>query len=141
MATNLICLDASFVVRYLSQNNEDSIYYQKLQEWQENNYSLIAPTLIMYEVANAFHRAVVAEQIIQTEAEDLLEEALALGIRFYGDQELHKDALKLANLFRLPATYDAHYLALANRLNVELWTADRRLFKAVSGSLSWVKLI
>lgn len=35
MLTNLICLDASFVVRYLSQNSGDSIYYQKLQEWQE----------------------------------------------------------------------------------------------------------
>lgn len=95
----------------------------------------------MYEVSNAFHRAVVCGQITQTEAEDLLKEALNLDIRFYGDKELHKEALKLANLFRLPATYDAHYLALANRFNVELWTADARLFKAVSSSLSWVKLI
>ncbi len=136
-----ICVDASFVVRYLSQNNPDSIYAQKLREWQEQNYILIAHTLIMYEVANAFHRAVIARQITQSEAEDLLEEAMALNINFYGDKDLHRDAMKLANLFRLSATYDAHYLALANRFSVELWTADTRLYNAVSASLSWVKLI
>ncbi|WP_069791011.1 type II toxin-antitoxin system VapC family toxin (plasmid) [Cyanobacterium sp. IPPAS B-1200] len=141
MNINRICLDASFVIRYLSQNNSDSIYVQKLREWQEKNYTLIAPTLIMYEVTNAFHRAVIAGQITESEAQDFLEEAMSLNISFYGDKNLHRDAMKLANLFRLPATYDAHYLALANRFSVELWTADSRLYNSVSTSLSWVKLI
>ncbi|MGI0481034.1 type II toxin-antitoxin system VapC family toxin [Geminocystis sp. CENA526] len=141
MSINKICLDASFVIRYLSQNNSDSIYVQKLREWQEKNYTLIAPTLIMYEVTNAFHRAVIAGQITESEAKNFLEEAMALNINFYGDKDLHRDAMKLANLFRLPATYDAHYLALANRFSVELWTADSRLYNSVSASLSWVKLI
>ncbi|WP_373481017.1 type II toxin-antitoxin system VapC family toxin [Geminocystis sp.] len=141
MNINKICLDASFVIRYLSQNNSDSIYVQKLREWQEKNYTLIAPTLIMYEVTNAFHRAVIAGQITESEAQDFLEEAMSLNISFYGDKDLHRDAMKLANLFRLPATYDAHYLALANRFSVELWTADSRLYNSVSASLSWVKLI
>ena len=60
---------------------------------------------------------------------------------FYGDAHLHQEALKMANLYNISATYDAHYLALAERLQVELWTADRRLFNSVSKSLSWVKLI
>lgn len=141
MNINRICLDASFVIRYLSQNNSDSIYVQKLREWQEKNYTLIAPTLIMYEVTNAFHRAVIAGQITESEAQDFLEKAMSLNISFYGDKDLHRDAMKLANLFRLPATYDAHYLALANRFSVELWTADSRLYNSVSTSLSWVKLI
>ncbi|GEM_PF-4177372 len=51
MTSNIVCIDASFIVRYLSQNDENSIYYQKWQKLQQNNYSLIAPTLIMYEIA------------------------------------------------------------------------------------------
>jgi hypothetical protein len=35
--------------------------------------------------------------------------------------------------FSLPATYDAHYLALAERENCEFWTADTRLFNAIKG--------
>jgi len=38
--------------------------------------------------------------------------------------------LDLAARFSLPAIYDAHYLALAERLGSEFWTADRRLGQA-----------
>ncbi len=64
-----------------------------------------------------------------------------LGLRFSGDAELHRQALKIAQRYNLPATYDAHYLALAERLGIEFWTADRRLFNAVRSSLSWVNLV
>ena len=64
-----------------------------------------------------------------------------LGLRFFGDAELHRQALKIAQRYNLPATYDAHYLALAERLGIEFWTADRRLFNAVQSSLSWVNLV
>lgn len=39
------------------------------------------------------------------------------------------------------SVYDAHYLALAQRLSIELWTADKRLYNAVKSSLGWVKLL
>ncbi|WP_017305480.1 hypothetical protein [Spirulina subsalsa] len=32
------------------------------------------------------------------------------------DANLHQEALKFASLYNLSATYDAHYLALAQRL-------------------------
>lgn len=36
-------------------------------------------------------------------------------------------ALDLAERLSLSATYDAHYLALAEWLGAEFWTADQRL--------------
>ena len=36
---------------------------------------------------------------------------------------------------------DAHYLALAQRLGAEFWTADRRLVQAVQATLPWVNLV
>ncbi len=41
--------------------------------------------------------------------------------------------------FRLPATYEAHYLALAEREACDYWTADERLCNGVKGELSWVR--
>lgn len=140
MTTSTVCLDASFIVRYPGNLEPDSIYRQKWSQWETEGYTLVAPTLLMYEVSNAFHRASIAGQITSTEAEQFLERALNLGIRFHGSAELHRSALQLAGRYHLSATYDAHYLALAHRLGLELWTGDRRLFNAVRASLSWVKL-
>ena len=44
----------------------------------------------------------------------------------------------LATRFNRPAAYDAHYLALAEMMNCEFWTADRRLFNVVRDELPWV---
>ncbi|MEA5537299.1 hypothetical protein [Crocosphaera sp. XPORK-15E] len=41
----------------------------------------------------------------------------------------------------LPATYDAHYLVLAQRFQADLYTSDKRLFNSVKSSLSWVHLV
>ncbi|MDJ0728386.1 MAG: type II toxin-antitoxin system VapC family toxin [Crocosphaera sp.] len=141
MNKNTVCLDANFIVLLVSLKDSENVCQQKWQEWQLSNTVIVAPSLIMYEVSNAFHRGVKAGQITQDESESLLETALNLGIHFYGDSNLHQEAFKIANLYNLSATYDAHYLALAQRLEVEFWTADKRLFNAVSQFLSWVKLI
>ncbi len=141
MTSAMICIDASFIVRYFTSSSTESIYQQYWSQWQTKGYNIVAPTLIIYEVCNAFHRASVAGQITQEEAEQFLERALNLGLRFSGDAELHRQALKIAQRHNLPATYDSHYLALAERLGIEFWTADRRLFNAVHSSLSWVNLV
>ncbi len=139
--TKILCLDASFIIRYLTSKDTESIYQQYWSQWKADGSTLIAPTLIMYEVLNAFHRASLAGQMTSDEVEEFLERGLNLGLRFYGDAQLHREALKMAQKYNLPATYDAHYLALAERLEVELWTADKRLYNPVRDSLDWVHLI
>jgi predicted nucleic acid-binding protein len=89
-------------------------------------------------VSNALHRYVVHGELLPEEALEGLEAALDLGITLYGDRELHKRALRLAERLSLPAAYDAHYLALAETLGAEFWTADRRLIDAVGAALPWV---
>ncbi len=64
-----------------------------------------------------------------------------LNITLYGDAELHRQALNLAKSLRLPASYDAHYLALAQRLGAEFWTGDRRLVNSVQAVLPWANLV
>jgi predicted nucleic acid-binding protein len=62
-------------------------------------------------------------------------------VRLYGDEQLHRRALALAERFSLPAAYDVHYLALADWLGGEFWTADRKLARAVGGELPWVRVV
>ena len=89
-------------------------------------------------MSNALRRYVVHGELLPEEAVEALEVALGLDITLYGDADLHRRALELADHLALPATYDAHYLALAKTLGAEFWTADRRLAKAVGAVLPWV---
>jgi len=139
--TTTVCVDASVVAHVLSKSDPASSYQQIWNQWQADENVIVAPTLMLYEICNALHRSVLAGRSTALEGERLLEVALNLEVQFYGDVDLHRQALKIAQRENLPASYDAHYLALSERLGVELWTGDRRLFNTVRSRLSWVHLV
>jgi predicted nucleic acid-binding protein len=60
---------------------------------------------------------------------------------FFQDADFSIRAMELAKYFGLPATYDAHYLALAESKDCELWTADERMWNSINGKLPWVRWI
>ncbi|MBD2776122.1 type II toxin-antitoxin system VapC family toxin [Iningainema tapete] len=141
MTSGIICVDANLVVLLLSKGMLELRVRELWKQWLDLNYTIVAPTLIHYEFSNALHRSTIAGQMLPEEAEQTLLAAMNLNITLYGDADLHREALMLARSLRLPATYDAHYLALAQRLECEFWTADRRLVNSVQATLPWVKLV
>ncbi|MBW4496275.1 MAG: type II toxin-antitoxin system VapC family toxin [Oscillatoria princeps RMCB-10] len=141
MTASVICVDANFVVRLVSREPPESPYRELWIQWQDSGRTIVAPTLIYYEVSNALHRMSQAGQLLPERASQALEAAFNLNVRLYGDAGLHRHALNMAATLRLPATYDAHYLALAEQLSAEFCTADRRLFQAVRSTFSWVHLV
>lgn len=52
---------------------------------------------------------------------------MSLPIEFHETETLHHRALELASQLNQGAAYDSHYLALAETLGCDLWTADQRL--------------
>ncbi len=134
------CVDASFVVRVLDAPGYPSVQ----REWDRlvsAGHELIAPTLFSYEVANVLHQQRRAGVISAERAADGLRRVLRLPIELHGDAELHSRALELADEHRLSAAYDAHYVALAERFRVPLWTCDQRLAKEMSGGPPEVHLV
>ena len=111
------------------------------EEWSSERRQLAAPTLLPYEVANALYRYQKLGYIGTAAVQLAFKAALALPLELHGEPELHWRALELANRFSLPAAYDAHYLALAELLEGEFWTADEGLARAVGASLPWVHLV
>jgi len=136
-----ICVDASFIARLLVGTPEQSQWETLWIQWHESASLIVAPTLLYYEISNALHRLTVANQLTMAQADQALSDALSLEIQLYGNNELHQQAIALARQLNLPAAYDAHYLALAQRLEAEFWTSDRRLFNAVQSTLTWVHLV
>jgi predicted nucleic acid-binding protein len=113
-----------------------------LKQWAQEGKQPIAPALFVYEVTNIIYRQIVTGRLTYDEAEQGLTQLFSLGVSVRVSQykEISKQAIKLAHTFHLPATYDAHYLALAHLENCEYWTADTRLWNSVKGTLTWVRL-
>jgi len=138
MASNWICIDASLVVRLLIDTADEELPKQ-WREWQATGRRFAAPGLLFYEVANALYQYQRHGYLSAETSREALAAAASLPIQLYHDPGLHESALRLAGKFDHGATYDAHYLALAEHLDGEFWTADRRLAKNVQGEFGSVK--
>ena len=138
MRNSLLCIDANLVIRLVADPTDDAVR-EHWERWDAEGRQLAAPTLLHYEVTNALYRYQKLD-ILSASAVDLaLRAALSLPIELHGGAELHRRALELAERLSLPAAYDAHYLALADWLGGEFWTADGALVRSVQSALPWVR--
>jgi predicted nucleic acid-binding protein len=133
-------LDSSVLVRSVADERRPAIN-ALWHEWLRYKVILHAPALMRYEVVNALYQLRKAGRLTGSATSSALRDALRRPVVLHEDNELHELALELAAKHRLPAAYDAQYLALAQRLGVELWTTDAKLVKAVQDHLAWVKLV
>lgn len=91
-----------------------------------------APLLTQYEVASALTRKRVRDGLSADDATEALAIIDALGVTF----DLAPDnarAVEIAVELERHSAYDAAYLALAERLDAEVWTLDGPLFRNASG--------
>lgn len=131
-----ICLDASVVVRWLLDRE-----VFRVASLVESECRLVAPPLMRYEVTNALYQITKAGGLTVPTAEELLDMLVTLPIELVNLAHNHQRALSIAHRYRSGAAYDAHYVALAQHLGAELWTADKRLYNAVHPHLDFVHLV
>lgn len=115
----------------------------KMAGWKRTGSELHAPLLLEYELASILRKAVVVGLITTDTATEAMRRLLDLGIRVWPPTvTLHASALQWAERLGQSKAYDAHYLALAEELGGELWTADRRLAHcARQAGKDWVRWI
>ena len=126
-----VCVDANIVVALVTTETQSEKALALWAEWMRGGVQVVAPALLRYEVTSALRRKVVRGAMSLQDARRALEETLALDIELLDPSELSPRALDLAARFNRPAAYDAHYLALAEMMEGEFWTADERLYNAV----------
>jgi predicted nucleic acid-binding protein len=128
-------LDASVLLSAFFPDEAQPQAQALLREHAAGRERLKAPTLILYETANAVWQAEKRGRISNAQADEMLHAAAGIEI------ELHTldwgESQPLARRYQRTA-YDAAYLALAYRLGENFVTADERLYNAVHEKLKWV---
>jgi predicted nucleic acid-binding protein len=94
---------------------------------------LVAPDLLLAEVANVIWKRHGRGEIDAAEANDLLADVLRLPINYTPAAELIESALELAVALQR-TVYDSLYLALAIRQGAVMVTGDERLVNALSST-------
>ncbi len=133
----MYCVDASLVARIITGSMNQEIT-SLVDQWRLTETVLVAPSLLGYEIANTFHRKR-AEGLSDSMIRRALVFLEAMSIQHVDDHLLQFEALGIAKSFGHPASYDAHYLAVAIRYNAEFWTCDRRLFNSVRSRFDWAR--
>ena len=138
--SNKVVVDTSIVIKWVIDETDSSIAVALLARWISEGLIIQAPSLLAYEITNVLYQRLRKGRITLDEADDALQYVLLRELKLDTSQnyDLSKRAMAFTYQFSLSATYDAHYLALAERENCEFWTADTRLFNTVNGKLPWV---
>ena len=139
--TEAIVVDASTALKWVLDEEHSDAARALLDDALTGRGSLAAPALLAGEATNALYQRQRRKLLTRGEADRALATLLASPIRFVDLDNLHTRAMTLAQEHALPSTYDAQYLVVARALGAEFWTADVRLYNAVSRSLRWVRRI
>ena len=134
-------VDASLVLKWYLMDEEwgqEAVWF--LEQHVAGNMVLFAPTILTYEVLNALLVAERIGRIAEETTERAFEGFVELEIEFSDPFVDYPDILSLARSFHR-SVYDASYISLANKKNIDFVTGDKRLYNAVKDKLKWVKWI
>jgi len=136
-------VDASIAFKWLVEEDHTTEAEALLQDCLRLSHPLLAPPHLTAEVTNALHQRTRRQQhaLTEIEADRALARYLSLPIRQVSNDGLYPEAVKLARGSGLRSIYDALYVALAQMLGVELWTADQRLIQTLGTTAPWVRWI
>jgi predicted nucleic acid-binding protein len=129
---DVLVIDASTGYRLFLPHQGQTLLESMMREQLEAGCLLTAPTLWRYELASAITKAHKQSRVSTAEAVQAFALSLAFPIQLVTpSDELARAAFQWTLRLKRAAAYDSFYLALAQQLQCELWTYDKRLANAV----------
>lgn len=141
MNNSQVCIDASFLTKLVILETHSQEAKSLWEEWIWKDVEAVAPLLLPFELTAILRKKLFRKLLTDAEADTAFAKVLALEVELLDPDDLHVRAWAMARRLNQPTAYDSHYLALAESLNCEFWTADERLFNAVHDKLDWVHWI
>lgn len=135
-----LLLDTSVVVKLLFPEEHSDLAAALLDDARHADWGIFAPQSLPVEESNVIRRRMRRDRLDLADAITSLDDFLAPPVTLVGSPALYRRALRLTERYSLSA-FDAQFVALAQILDCDLWTADEALLRAVSGRLSFMRWI
>ena len=141
MRNQILVLDASVAIKTILPNPLQEHCQALIKTFAETQP--VAPVLWAYETTSAIAKTVHFGHITKPEAQQALSQLNMLNVQlFVPDAEQNKTAFEWTLRLERASAYDCYYLALAQELECNFWTADLRLFNALrNAKLEWLHWI
>jgi predicted nucleic acid-binding protein len=136
-----VVVDASLAIQWVVRDPHHAEAQSLLLDWDARRVRRVAPGWFACEVGNALYKRYLRGELTLKRAQTVVDSVLSRVVLIDVEPVTTIRALELADQFGRPTAYDAQYLALAERLDCELWTADERLWNSVRGRLTWVRWV
>ncbi|TAK35105.1 MAG: PIN domain-containing protein [Chloroflexota bacterium] len=140
-----IVVDASVAMKWLVREEHTDKAWDLYAGAQLAKRPFVAPPHFAGEVLNALYRRTQRgdgpQRLNPLAAERAVRLFLRMDVQPREAADLYPAAFALARDHQLPTIYDALYVALAEKLGCELWTADLALLRSVGPSFPFVRWI
>ena len=136
-----VVIDANIGVALAINLPYSHLAEQKIAAWLENQIEIVVPSLWWYEVTSALRKAIFTKTLSSAQGERALDKLRLMKLKMIDStSESDRAALKWAERLKETVAYDAQYLALAEKIGAEFWTADRGLARrAAEQGARWVR--
>jgi predicted nucleic acid-binding protein len=142
MNSSVVCVDASVLIKIPVTENLSEEARARWRHWIQAGRRRVAPNLLPYEVVSILNKKLLDGLLAIDEAEVAMEFFFEGALQIIEpEHSLHRRALQISQALSRRAAYDAHYLALAEELDCELWTADARLYNAVKNDFPLIRML
>ncbi len=136
-----VCVDASVALDWLLPSQKNETIDRLWQYWKDSGVRLLTPPLFHAEVTSAIRQHVFFKRLLPEEGELVFHEYLSMSLNTINNTSITRIAWELARSYNLPRTYDMQYLAVAELMDCELWTSDRRLINALLGRTKRIRWV
>lgn len=138
-----LIVDASVVVKWVIEEEDADRAETILVDGLSGVQPLAGPPHMLGEVLNTIYQR--ARSIDPTKhigrdvAADAVQRILEAPVELMSPPGLYERAIGFALAYHLPTIYDSLYVALAQMVGGQLWTADLRLLRAIGDAAPWVR--
>jgi predicted nucleic acid-binding protein len=127
--TRVLCLDTSVWIPYLVPEISQPQARILVEEALSLNLRLVAPAFVWAEVGSVLRKKIQMQVVTTEEAQGFFEDFCELPIDYIEAEAIRAKTWEIAEQYELLTLYDAAFLACAESIPAEFWTADAALVR------------